>query len=111
MKLKNLINSILACLFLLSCNVNNQNASLQNDLELWDNESSKIWEDYYPIGNGRLGAMPSGDVYKETIVLNDITMWSGSFDSTQQNPTAKISSQNTYSFTTRKKQRSTRFSL
>lgn len=89
MKLKNLINSILACLFLLSCNVNNQNASLQNDLELWDNESSKIWEDYYPIGNGRLGAMPSGDVYKETIVLNDITMWSGSFDSTQQNPTAK----------------------
>ncbi len=89
MKLKFFICSVFLCLLVCSCNINNQNNLQTNELEIWDNESSKIWEDYYPIGNGRLGAMPSGDVYKETIVLNDITMWSGSYDSTQQNLEAK----------------------
>ena len=30
-----------------------------------------------PLGNGRLGAMPNGNVNDELIVLNDITLWSG----------------------------------
>lgn len=39
---------------------------------------AKIWEETLPLGNGRLGMMPDGGIEKETIVLNDITMWSGS---------------------------------
>ncbi len=58
-------------------------------LELWYNAPAKIWEESLPLGNGRLGAMPTGGIYSENIVLNDITMWSGSFDSLQQNPRAK----------------------
>ena len=30
-----------------------------------------------PLGNGHLGMMPDGGIDKETIVLNDITLWSG----------------------------------
>ena len=59
------------------------------ELELWYRTPAKIWEESLPLGNGRLGAMPTGGVYSENIVLNDITMWSGSFDSLQQNPNAQ----------------------
>lgn len=45
-------------------------------LELWYKSPAKIWEESLPLGNGRLGAMPTGGVYSENIVLNDITMWS-----------------------------------
>ena len=58
-------------------------------LELWYKSPAKIWEESLPLGNGRLGAMPTGGVYSENIVLNDITMWSGSFDSLQQNLDAR----------------------
>ena len=38
---------------------------------------AQIWEECFPLGNGHLGMMPDGGVEKETIVLNDITLWSG----------------------------------
>src|SRR6187402_372605 len=48
-------------------------------LKLWYNKpSGKIWENALPIGNGRLGAMVYGNVEKETIQLNEHTVWSGS---------------------------------
>ena len=48
-------------------------------LKLWYNKpSGKIWENALPIGNGRLGAMIYGNVEKETIQLNEHTVWSGS---------------------------------
>ena len=62
------------------------------DLELWYRTPAKIWEESLPLGNGRLGAMPTGGVYSENIVLNDITMWSGSFDSLQQNQSQNLNS-------------------
>lgn len=37
-----------------------------------------IWEASFPLGNGRLGLMPDGGVDTENIVLNEISMWSGS---------------------------------
>ena len=46
-----------------------------------------MWEEALPLGNGRLGAMPDGGVERESITLNDITMWSGSVDDTR-NPEA-----------------------
>ncbi|WPQ61852.1 glycoside hydrolase family 95 protein [Chitinophaga sancti] len=38
---------------------------------------AQVWEETLPLGNGRLGMMPDGDVRMEKIVLNDITLWSG----------------------------------
>jgi alpha-L-fucosidase 2 len=47
-------------------------------LKLWYNKpSGKTWENALPIGNGRLGAMVFGNVEKETIQLNEHTVWSG----------------------------------
>ncbi len=48
-------------------------------LKLWYNKpSGTTWENALPIGNGRLGAMIYGNVEKETIQLNEHTVWSGS---------------------------------
>ncbi|EHQ29096.1 glycoside hydrolase family 95 protein [Mucilaginibacter paludis] len=46
-------------------------------LRLWYNKPAQMWEETLPLGNGRLGMMPDGGVSQETIVLNDITLWSG----------------------------------
>ena len=45
---------------------------------IWFEAPAKIWEETFPIGDGRLGMMPDGGVVKEKIVLNEISMWSGS---------------------------------
>ena len=36
------------------------------------------WVEALPLGNGRLGMMPDGGIIQERIVLNEISMWSGS---------------------------------
>jgi alpha-L-fucosidase 2 len=48
------------------------------------------WEKALPIGNGHLGAMIYGNVQKETIQLNEHTVWSGS-PNRNDNPMAKDS--------------------
>ena len=48
---------------------------------------ARIWEECFPLGNGHLGMMPDGGVEEETIVLNDITLWSGA-PSDDSNPWA-----------------------
>lgn len=45
---------------------------------LWDNKPAAIWEECFPQGDGRLGIMADGGVTNETVVVNDITLWSGS---------------------------------
>ena len=46
--------------------------------KLWYKQpSGNTWENALPIGNGRLGAMVYGNVGKETIQLNEHTLWSG----------------------------------
>lgn len=48
-------------------------------LKLWySTPSDKTWENALPVGNGRLGAMVYGNVPRETIQLNEHTVWSGS---------------------------------
>src|SRR5882672_10161668 len=48
-------------------------------LKLWyKNPAGTIWENALPIGNGRLGAMVYGNVERETVQLNEHTVWSGS---------------------------------
>lgn len=43
-----------------------------------DTTSKYKIEESLPLGNGHLGAMPDGGIFNEMIILNDITMWSGS---------------------------------
>ena len=50
----------------------------QQKLSLWYDKPATIWEETLPLGNGRLGMTPDGGISKEKIVLNDITLWSGS---------------------------------
>lgn len=59
----------------------------KDNLYLWYNTPARLWEETLPLGNGRLGMMPDGGVFRENITLNDITMWSGTFDDTR-NPDA-----------------------
>lgn len=48
---------------------------------------ASIWEEALPLGNGRLGMMPDGGVHREHIVLNEISLWSGS-EADYSNPDA-----------------------
>src|SRR5882762_8979589 len=50
----------------------------QQPLKLWYDKPAQVWEETLPLGNGRLGMMPDGGVTTEKVVLNDITLWSGS---------------------------------
>lgn len=43
---------------------------------IWDDTAATFWEDAYPVGNGRLGAMPFGSFPNERILLNEETIWS-----------------------------------
>src|SRR5690606_32361391 len=53
-------------------------ALAHNPLQLWYTAPATQWEETLPLGNGRLGMMPDGGISHEKIVLNDITLWSGS---------------------------------
>lgn len=50
-------------------------------------QPARVWEESFPLGNGRIGMTPDGGVDKEQIVLNEISMWSGSKQQTD-NPNA-----------------------
>jgi alpha-L-fucosidase 2 len=72
---KNLKKSILT--FMLLCGTIATFAQ-GNDLKLWyDTPSGKVWERALPIGNGRLAGMVYGNPERETIQLNEATLWSG----------------------------------
>lgn len=53
-------------------------------LRLWYNQPASEWMKSLPVGNGRLGAMVFGGIQKETIALNEVTMWSGQNDPNQE---------------------------
>ena len=48
---------------------------------------AKVWEETFPLGNGRIGVMPDGGLSREKYVLNESSMWSGSKQNTD-NPDA-----------------------
>ncbi|MTK54357.1 MAG: glycoside hydrolase family 95 protein [Paludibacter sp.] len=62
----------------------------QNKLVMWYDKPAKQWVEALPVGNGRLGAMVFGDPAKETIQLNENTVWAGS-PNRNDNPNAKAS--------------------
>lgn len=47
-------------------------------LMMWYDKPATRWEETLPLGNGRIGMMPDGKIYDESLVLNEISMWSGS---------------------------------
>ncbi|HKL20918.1 MAG TPA: glycoside hydrolase N-terminal domain-containing protein, partial [Tichowtungia sp.] len=42
---------------------------------IWDNAPAYQWHAAYPVGNGRLGAMPFGQFPHEQILINEETIW------------------------------------
>ncbi len=53
---------------------------LGQDLKLNYDKPAGPWEETLPLGNGWIGMMPDGGIQQENIVLNEISMWSGSPD-------------------------------
>ncbi len=45
--------------------------------KLWYNQPAEKWMEALPVGNGRLGAMVFGGIEKETIQLNEESVWAG----------------------------------
>jgi len=72
------INRYKLICFLILCTTYFSVSARQQQLKLWYDQPAKMWEGTLPLGNGRLGMTPDGGVQKEKIVLNDITLWSGS---------------------------------
>jgi hypothetical protein len=46
-------------------------------LKLWYDSPATAWVEALPIGNGRLGAMVFGDPARDTVQLNEDTVWAG----------------------------------
>ncbi len=57
--------------------ISGANAQSDSLLKLWYNHPARQWVEALPLGNGRLGVMVYGDPYKETIQLNENTVWAG----------------------------------
>lgn len=75
--------SSIALLYLNGCSPRNDD----NMHVLWYDSPARAWEETLPLGNGRLGMMPDGGIECEKLVLNEISMWSGS-EADYSNPDA-----------------------
>lgn len=67
------VMTLLFCLFTTWCGVQAEN---RNNL-LWYNRPASTWIEAMPAGNGRLGAMVYGGIARETIQLNEESLWGG----------------------------------
>jgi alpha-L-fucosidase 2 len=65
-------------------------AEEQNLWRLWYRQPAERWLDSLPLGNGRLGAMIFGGIQQEILALNESTVWSGSPNASNVNPTARM---------------------
>lgn len=52
-------------------------AMAQENLKLWYKSPAHYFEESLPIGNGRLGASIYGGADKDTLYMNDLTLWTG----------------------------------
>lgn len=60
----------------------------QPDHVLWYNHPARCFEECMVLGNGLIGATVYGGVDKETVYLNDATLWSGGPVNANMNPEA-----------------------
>ena len=87
---RNIFRPYVAVLLLLLAACDMPDIKTGNKLAYHFDEPARIWEETLPLGNGRLGMMPDGGVGQENILLNEISMWSGSKQNTD-NPQAVMS--------------------
>lgn len=87
---RNIFRPYVAVLLLLLAACDMPDIKTGNKLAYHFDEPARIWEETLPLGNGRLGMMPDGGVGQENILLNEISMWSGSKQDTD-NPQAVMS--------------------
>lgn len=61
---------------------------MEQNTKLQYERPAAVWTEALPVGNGRLGAMVYGGVERETISLNEDTLWSG-YPRDWNNPAAR----------------------
>jgi alpha-L-fucosidase 2 len=61
------------------CSCCNLKKEVTDDICLRFDSPASVYTESLPLGNGRLGAMIFGNPDKETIVLNEISLWSGGY--------------------------------
>lgn len=66
------------CLTLLLWGCQTPDLRTDSEVSYFFDRPAKAWEECLPLGNGRIGLMPDGGVEQERILLNEISMWSGS---------------------------------
>lgn len=66
-----------SCLFLTGVLACTLSARAQNTDRLWYATPARVWEEAFPVGNGRLGAMVFGNPRHERIQFNENTLYSG----------------------------------
>ena len=74
--------------FLFGCNLPDMQTG--KEVSYYFDQPAQIWEETLPLGNGRIGMMPDGGIERENVVLNEISLWSGSKQDTD-NPYAYYS--------------------
>ncbi|MDR3269525.1 MAG: glycoside hydrolase family 95 protein [Tannerella sp.] len=84
-----ILNSVLCVLCVISLPGCNRLKNVLPDTKMtyYFDAPAAIWEETFPLGNGRIGLMPDGGIEKENYVLNEISLWSGSKQNTD-NPNA-----------------------
>ena len=68
----NLVLSFLCALMIIGAE-----SSQAQKYVLWFSEPGTKWKEAIPVGNGRLGAMVRGGIYRDTVSLNEETLWAG----------------------------------
>ncbi|MFN5438952.1 MAG: glycosyl hydrolase family 95 catalytic domain-containing protein [Bacteroidota bacterium] len=63
-------------------------AHAQQESKIWFDKPASFFEDAFPIGNGRIGAMIYGNPTIDRISLNEITLWGGYPKDPNMNPNA-----------------------
>ena len=59
---------------------NRKNKKLKNgeqSMKMIFETPATVWQEAFPLGNGRIGALMFGDGEAETLCLNEDTLWSG----------------------------------
>ncbi|MCR5456430.1 MAG: glycoside hydrolase family 95 protein [Bacteroidales bacterium] len=80
--------TFLLCIATLMGCAHTDTAEKTDSLNITFDYPAAMWEETLPLGNGRIGAMPDGGITKETLVLNEETMWAGS-EQDASNPEAQ----------------------
>lgn len=81
----NYLKELISLTILLALSIPNIYGKTISSNKLWYSEPGDEWMEAIPIGNGRLSGMIYGNPEKETIAINEISMWSGAPDSTSNN--------------------------